>query len=114
VTELERLAATLADWLGDTSFVIYLFGSRVRGDHRFDSDVDVVIPAPNIPTDADMDWWLAQNNEEFATINSRLPGSLHILPNNDPVADLVLQAAANPILKDRNVLCVRLKSKTRD
>jgi predicted nucleotidyltransferase len=41
---LKALAETLARWLEPAGgFVAYVFGSRVRGDHRPDSDVDVRI-----------------------------------------------------------------------
>jgi predicted nucleotidyltransferase len=41
--ELVALAEILADWVEPAPSVpaVYLFGSRVRGDHRHDSDVDV-------------------------------------------------------------------------
>src|SRR5439155_4441739 len=41
--ELEALAETLAEWISPAPGIpaVYLFGSRVRGDHRPDSDVDV-------------------------------------------------------------------------
>jgi predicted nucleotidyltransferase len=39
--EVKQLARTLADWAADKSVTVFLFGSRVRGDHRPDSDVDV-------------------------------------------------------------------------
>jgi predicted nucleotidyltransferase len=40
---LQELAARMADWAHTHSvFTIYLFGSRVRGDHRPDSDLDVI------------------------------------------------------------------------
>jgi predicted nucleotidyltransferase len=41
--ELEALAETLAGWIDSTPAVpaVYLFGSRVRGNHRPDSDVDI-------------------------------------------------------------------------
>jgi predicted nucleotidyltransferase len=39
--DLKDLARLLADWAAPASGVtVYLFGSRVRGDHKADSDVD--------------------------------------------------------------------------
>ena len=42
-SELRALAEVLADWIEPVLGVpaLYLFGSRVRGDHRPDSDVDI-------------------------------------------------------------------------
>jgi hypothetical protein len=41
--ELEALAEILAEWIDSAPAIptVYLFGSRVRGDHRPDSDVDI-------------------------------------------------------------------------
>jgi predicted nucleotidyltransferase len=41
--QIEHLAQILDDWVAPTPTIpsVYLFGSRVRGDHRPDSDVDV-------------------------------------------------------------------------
>jgi len=110
--DLPRLAATLADWSTGTTFIIYLFGSRVRGDHRPDSDVDVVIPIPNLPTDFDMEWWARNNRDLFAAIDARLPGKLHILEKDEPLVTKILEAARNPTYRDRNVISVWLPPKT--
>jgi len=45
--------------------------------------------------DGDADWWLASNQEEFASINALLPGPLKILENDDPLSDKVVEAAKN-------------------
>jgi hypothetical protein len=41
--DLKKLARTLADWAAGKSITVFLFGSRVRGDHRPDSDVDIFV-----------------------------------------------------------------------
>jgi predicted nucleotidyltransferase len=33
----------LAEWAADAPVTVYLFGSRARGDHRPDTDVDLYI-----------------------------------------------------------------------
>lgn len=109
--DLPRLAEILSDWSSGTTFIIYLFGSRVRGDHRSDSDVDVLIPIPDSPTDFDVDWWGRHNRDFFAEIDARLPGKLHILENDEPLAPKIIEAAQNPIYRDRNVICVWLDPK---
>ena len=108
---LASLAATLADWSEGTTFTIYLFGSRVRGDHRPDSDVDVVMPIPNPPTKYDGEWWVANNEDHFLSINERLLGQLRITEANSRLARAVVKAAENPAYKHRNVLCVFLSPK---
>ena len=65
--ELRDLAAVLADWTAAApAATLYLFGSRVRGDYRPDSDVDVSVAWGQIG-DADMDWWMQNNQELFVT-----------------------------------------------
>lgn len=104
--ELKTLAAILADWSSNAPTVtIYLFGSRVRGDHHPDSDVDISVHWHSA-TDKDVEWWTTNNEEDFASINARLPGILQILENTDPVTNTILVAAKEPIHVDRNVICV--------
>jgi hypothetical protein len=51
--EFAELARKLADWAAAaTGTTVYLYGSRVRGDHNANSDVDLCIEFPN-PTRAD-------------------------------------------------------------
>lgn len=89
--DLVELTGILANWVEPAlGFVIYLFGSRVRGDHRLGSDVDVVIPLPRAPTDVDAVWWEEVSKGDFHAINAVLPGPLHILENDEPIARKVL------------------------
>lgn len=110
--DLEKLACILADWVEPAKgFDIYLFGSRVRGDHRTDSDVDVVIPIPRLPTPSDAAWWSEINEDNFKAINAELPGPLQILENSDPIADKV--RSARVVYCDRQVTCVWMEQKDR-
>jgi Polymerase beta, Nucleotidyltransferase len=90
-TELRALAEVLAKWIEPAPTVpaVYLFGSRVRGDHRPDSDVDVrlFLNEWKDPCPATMTWWGEQNDSNFAELKSRLPGSLsiHREGRKDPV-----------------------------
>lgn len=105
--ELKDLTATLADWASSApSMTIYLFGSRVRGDHRPESDVDVSVQFGRFTPTEEGEWWVMNNQEDFASINQRLPGKLHILEYNDPVTQKILAAAKEPVHFDRNVVCV--------
>jgi predicted nucleotidyltransferase len=110
--ELKALAGTIADWAEDITAVVYIHGSRVRGDHRPDSDVDLHI-AWNY---ADMDdysktWWGKETDDDFKTINSRLPGPLHILDQRDPAQLHWAVMKAPVIYEDRNVRCALLDPK---
>jgi hypothetical protein len=85
-TELSDLAEILADWIEPAPGVpaVYLFGSRVRGDHRPDSDVDVRLflnEWRNLTT-VDMEWWGEQNETDFAVLKSLLPGRWRSTENN--------------------------------
>lgn len=115
--EVVDLARVLADWVSEAPGPkLYFFGSRVRGDHRPDSDVDVSIEWV-IPSDADDLWWekndawWAENNRtHFASINSRLPGPLRILEDNDSITERI--RAAPVVYQDRRVVCVWSDPKT--
>ncbi len=106
--ELIALARILADWADGVSATIYLYGSRVRGDYRPDSDVDIHIAWAN-PDNHSTLWWCEENDDWFATINRRLPGPLQILEARDPLHYAV--EAAPVVHQDRNVRCVSLKPK---
>ena len=108
--ELRELARILADWAEPArGATLYLYGSRVRGDHRPDSDVDVCFDWHGPCEAADLDWWTSNNQEDFATINTMLPGKLQILELNDPLKNKIVTATV--VHEDRNVRCVRLPRK---
>lgn len=99
--ELKELAQILADWLAPADgFVAYLFGSRVRGDHRPDSDVDVRIFLEDVrDTDAGMAWWIEQNETDFAEVKAKLPGPLALHRDSPDDADAsIRQAAKKPVM----------------
>lgn len=109
--ELRELASALADWAaGASGATIYLFGSRVRGDHRPDSDVDVYVHWTSV-NDELLFWWTENNEDKFAKVNAQLPGALQILERDDPLADKIREAGTRPKHQDRNVLCVSLPPK---
>ena len=59
--------------------MFYIYGSRVRGDHRPDSDVDLYIRITPEVTNRSGDWFIEQNETDFATLKAVLPGRLEIL-----------------------------------
>jgi len=108
--DLIELARVLANWVAPASTTeIYLYGSRVRGDHKPTSDVDVVIPIPKVPTPEDMAWHIARNDDYHKSIDALLPGKLEILEYNDPLVHKVL--AAPVVHRDRQVICVWMEPK---
>jgi hypothetical protein len=109
---LRALAEILADWIKPAPGIpaIYLFGSRVRGDHRPDSDVDMRMFldewGKNI-TRVDVEWWCEQNKTDFAVLKSRLPGPLSLHIEQTDAADPAIRSGRrNPVLIVDRVVCV--------
>lgn len=111
--ELGQLLKVLADWSEGRVFTIYVFGSRVRGDHHTESDVDLLVPVPNAISDEDLDWWCAQEEEGFKDLAAVLPGRPELLERNAHLAEVVLEAAGQPFATERNVVAVFLPPKPR-
>jgi hypothetical protein len=110
-TELRALAEVLAKWIEPAPTVpaVYLFGSRVRGDHRPDGDVDVrlFLNEWKDPCPATMTWRGKQNDSNFAELKSRLPGSLSIHREQWDAADEdIRQGRKDPVLTVGRVVCV--------
>jgi predicted nucleotidyltransferase len=112
---LKSLATILADWVDAAPGipVVYLFGSRVRGDHRSDSDVDVRLYVDRWSADSETTrWWTEQNNSDFAALKAKLPGPLAIHREKVDEADAAVMAGAeNPMLVVRKVVCVWIPPK---
>jgi predicted nucleotidyltransferase len=109
--ELDDLLSILADWAAPaTSAKIFLFGSRVRGDHRPNSDVDISVKWTSPPDDQTTDWWTANNAEEFESIDAKLPGRLHVPEPNE--TEFHAKVQSSEIVHTRgNIYCVWLKGK---
>ena len=116
--ELRAVAEILADWIEPAPGIpaIYLFGSRVRGDHRPDSDVDVRLYLREWKAcDATTLWWTDQNASDFHAVKARLPGPLEIHRDAEDAADAHIQKGrANPELVVRRVVCVWTPPKPRN
>ncbi len=109
-SDLSELAEIVAKWADEAPGIpaVYLFGSRVRGDHRPDSDVDIRLYFGQCVFDNETTaWWARQNDTEFAKFKSSLPGPLAIHRELGDAADEAIMAAkANPVLVVRKVVCV--------
>lgn len=108
--ELQSLAAIIDEWVRDILGIheVYLFGSRVRGDHRPDSDVDLrLLVAEWKPDDQTVDWWTNQNETHFAELKSKLPGPLAIHCESSDAADAAIrEGKKKPMLRIGKVVCV--------
>jgi predicted nucleotidyltransferase len=109
--DLQTLAETLAQWIDAAPGVpaIYLFGSRVRGDHRLNSDVDVrvFLNEWKVSDGVTIDWWTKQNETDFAELKPKLPGSLHIHRETTDAADEnIRKGMKNPVLTVGKAVCV--------
>ena len=117
--ELRSLAETVALWVDDVIGVpaIYIFGSRVRGDNRPDSDVDLCVFLTEWkPTAACLHWWKAQHESDFTDLKAALPGppKLH-LETWDAAHTWVKAARADPlcaVLRIRKAVCLWTPPKT--
>ena len=109
--DLARLASVVADWASDARPAkVYLYGSRVRGDHDPSSDVDLCFTFP-VRDVAVMAWWELNCLTRFAVLELKLGKPVHALDPKDPIGEKVRQAAFDPervAHQDRNVTCVWL------
>jgi Polymerase beta, Nucleotidyltransferase len=108
--DLVSIAKVIADWVDDIPGVraVYLFGSRVRGDHRDDSDIDLRLFVHEWEgDDLTTDWWSRQNEHDFRELREKLPGRLSIHRDGTDAPDNAIRAGAKvPVYVDRKVLCV--------
>jgi predicted nucleotidyltransferase len=114
--DLPPLAAIVADWADSAEGLlrVFLFGSRVRGDHRPESDVDLYLDlkVDVNPTDEVVDWWTEQNQTEFAALKAALPGPLALHRDYEQIVGPMIRAAARqPAYRDRKCICVWLPPK---
>jgi predicted nucleotidyltransferase len=81
VVSIEALSAMVASWAKSEPIVekAYLFGSRVRGDARCDSDLDVAIElTPQRGDSAPLATWIAEAARLRASISSHIPLTVEI------------------------------------
>ena len=71
----------LREWAKRQQFVrrVYLYGSRVRGTHTKDSDLDVAIEFDPAGNDTDcLTTWVCDSKKWCAELGSLLPWKLHL------------------------------------
>jgi predicted nucleotidyltransferase len=86
--ELHKLALTLSEWADGIPCIkkLILFGSRVRGDHRPNSDVDVRVEFEYSDPSVSTSEWETENTSDFASLKALLPGEFHLHQENDDAA----------------------------
>jgi predicted nucleotidyltransferase len=112
--ELRSLAEIVDRWVRPVPGVkeVYLIGSRVRGDHQPESDLDLRIFVEELGTDAQtIEWWMQQNQTDFADLKSQLlPVPLAIHRDSPEKGDDCIEAVraqrTSPKLKIGKVVCV--------
>jgi predicted nucleotidyltransferase len=108
--EVKELARKIADVLAPGhEMTMYVYGSRIRGDNRRDSDVDMHFVLPKLPTSEFVSWWTDFNASDFAALRAVLPGRLEFLERNDPLFKDIENGEV--VHRDRNVACIWRKPK---
>ncbi len=101
----------IAEWSrGTKGLLFYVYGSRVRGDHRPDSDVDVYLRITTGMNDATVDWWTDQNQADFAELKEALPGRLELLDGPNSLKQAIIASTPYRVMGD--VIAVWLPPKT--
>jgi predicted nucleotidyltransferase len=104
---LKALVQVLVDWAAGKTATVYLFGSRVRGDHRPDSDVDIAVGLEFADNETHQ-WWMQNHGNEFECLKSQLRTRLHIHDPDDDPEVLRWVKSGQVVYKKENVVCVRL------
>jgi predicted nucleotidyltransferase len=78
---IDEMAAAVAKWASTQPLIrkAYLFGSRVRGTHRGDSDLDVAVEISSMPGDSSpFATWSGESDFLKASIAGILPVIIHL------------------------------------
>ena len=107
---LTELAGIVADWADGCPGVgrVFLFGSRVRGDHRPDSDLDIAIEPGTHPTSMFVRAVIQSKETDFAALMKRCPVPVHITVNEHRWRLLLEITRPAVVLHDRKVIALYL------
>ena len=107
---LTELIRVVADWADGCPGVgrVFLFGSRVRGDHRPDSDLDVAIEPSTHPSSMFVRRLIQSEATDFAALVKRCSVPVHITINERrwPLLLEIMRPAV--VLCDRKVFALYL------
>lgn len=84
--EFEEIKAALIKWAQTESIVtkVYIFGSRLKGTHRPDSDLDVAIELQKLPGDETVTaTWICEAGRLENSIRSYVPYAVDLQAYND-------------------------------
>ena len=83
--EIQQIQQSIAAWAGRKPLIkrVFIFGSRVRGDHRNDSDLDVAIELDLTEyqaSDESGGWatWMFETNEWKSELQVLIPYEIHL------------------------------------
>jgi hypothetical protein len=108
--ELDQLMDILAEWAAGAPVTVYVFGSRVRGDYRPDSDVDLYVAPVKDNWVASEEWFAGQENSDFPELRKRLPWPLKVMPPGGAAYPLVLPGARE-VARKGNVVAMHTPPK---
>ena len=113
--DLKSLANVIAQWADQRPAIeqVYIFGSRVRGDARPDSDLDIAVEfVQNLTTEATSDWTQHSQvvGEELKAALGGTQVSLHTR-KDDAAWPAIREAAKHPVLIFGKVMCCATPSK---
>ena len=107
---LSGLIRVVADWADGCPGIkrVFLFGSRVRGDHRPDSDLDLAIEPSTHPTGMFVRRLIQSEVTDFAALMKQCPVPVHITINERrwPLLLEIMQPAV--VLRDRKSFALYL------
>jgi len=101
--EFDDMAAAVAKWAGTQPLVrkAYLFGSRVRGTHRPDSDLDVAVEIVTLPCDdGPFTTWTC----EAQRLKTSIAGVVHVAIDLEWYGDEVETPRIHAALKQSSVV----------
>ena len=94
--DLEQAFEIIRGWAATKQFVaaIHVFGSRVSGTHRPDSDLDVAIGLTVTDEGEALDVWMAENGNWQTELGALLPWTIDLDLYHSEAAPLVFKYVA--------------------
>lgn len=105
----KEIAAKIDHWAQQNSFIecVYFFGSRVRGDHKEGSDIDISID-PDFSCDNAAYWADWKCDPHYGGLQETLPGELDLLCRDAVSYSAIRQDDAQVVYQIGKVICIHL------